>query len=338
MRAGTAAPANCAGEHVPGENVVGQPSFPSRLQIQTTVACGAACTICPHPRKSPSWPNGPIDDRLFDRIVAQLPGRAVKHVCPYLMADPLSDRKIFDRVRQLRAALPETSIELSTTGMYLTPALAEKLLRAPLNELRISSHGITGEEYSRTMPNVDFLRAMTNIRRFIALWQQERPYKLSIVSLWGLWPAEREVEIEAYWRELGVQLCKWRVTSRSTHVDLSAFPDGSPDPTAYRAGRREPPYLCRERRDSEWMHILSDGRVTLCCMDYGQEVILGDVRQAGIAAIWSGAAYRAVRARIRGDLPMADNFLCARCEWHVSRSVYEEHNRRKAAVGTADAV
>ena len=36
---------------------------------------------------------------------------------------------------------------------------------------------------------------MDNILRFVDHWKQTRPYELSIVCLWGLWPKEREAEI-----------------------------------------------------------------------------------------------------------------------------------------------
>ena len=65
-------------------------------------------------------------------------------------------------------------------------------------------------------------------------------------------------------------------------------------------------------------------------MDYGQEVILGNVWESSLAEIWNGEAYRRARAKVRGEVPTERDFLCARCEWHVSRSVYEEHSRRKA--------
>ena len=40
--------------------------------------------------------------------------------------------------------------------------------------------------------------------------------------------------------------------------------------------------------------------------------------------IWNGEAFEQARARIRGDTPAAPSFLCERCEYHVSQSVYEQ--------------
>lgn len=300
------------------------PPFPTHIQIQTTVGCGADCTICPHPVRSPHWSNGLMTDALFERIAGQLAGRPISYVCPYLMADGLSDKRIFARIARLRDALPAAHIELSTTGKYLGLRLADRLLDAPLSELRISSHGITAGQYARTMPGVPFEPAMDNILGFIERWRVCRPFALRVVCLWGLWSPEQERRIEAFWRRRDVEVVKWRVVTRAKQVDLTVFGSRSADPTAY-ADRGDPPYRCRFERDREWMHILSDGRVTLCCMDYGQQVIVGDASHQSLEQIWTGAAYRAARRSVRGEAVGPAATLCDRCEWRVSDADIESN-------------
>lgn len=297
--------------------------FPTHIQIQTTSACGAACSICPHPVESPKWSNGLMSDKLFDRIVDQLRGQDIEYLCPYLMADPMSDRKIFERMVIIRNALPATHIEVSTTGLYLAPRIAERLLAAPLSELRISSHGIGAEEWARTMPGVDYEKAWPNVLRFIEAWRQTKPYKLYIVTLWGLWTKQREAEIEAFWRDLDVEIVRWQVISRAGEVNLTVFGEGSQQRALRSPDKKDPPYGCRFNRDTQWVHILSDGRLTLCCMDYKHEAILGNVLDSTLEEIWHSRAFERVRARVRGDLPTDDQFICDRCEWHVSRAAME---------------
>jgi len=308
------------------------PEFPTHIQIQTTVACGAACNICPHPIESPSWTNGLMSDALFESIVDQLRGRPVVKLSPYLMADPLSDKKIFERVRTIRDALPETEIEISTTGKYLLKPLRAKLLATPLSELRISSHGITEAEYARTMPGVDHAKAMVNIHAFIEEWKQTKPYPLSIVCLFGLWTKQREREIHEYWRSLGVELSTWRVTTRANQVDLTVFGESEPDPTTWNAGIRDgAPYRCRFNRDTEWLHILSDGRVVLCCMDYKQEAVIGSLLDETIEELWHSEAFERTRAMVRGDIETPPDSICKRCDWYVSESIYEQEEAGRQA-------
>lgn len=259
-------------------------------------------------------------DDLFDRIVDQLSGKTIEYLCPYLMADGLSDKKIFQRINQLRSVLPRTHFELSTTGMYLSPKLADRLLDAPLSEVRISSHGITKEQYALTMPGVNFDRAMNNIMRFVDNWQRRKPFQLSVVCLWGLWPAETERMIEAFWASRGVPISQWRVVTRANHVDLTVFGESPQDPTAY-ALRGEPPYRCRFDRDKKWMHILSDGRVSLCCMDYEQQAIVGDASRQSLEEIWVSPSFDSARSKVRGCESSDSSFICNQCEWRISESL-----------------
>ena len=104
---------------------------------------------------------------------------------------------------------------------------------------------------------------------------------------------------------------------------MTVFDEAAPDPTRFADGKRDGPYMCRFHRDTQWLHILSDGRVALCCMDYGQEEIVGDLRARSIGEIWASPRLAETRTRIRGALPAGPPKLCRQCEWHVSEAVYE---------------
>lgn len=291
--------------------------FPKVMQIQTTTACGARCRMCPHAESFASWPNGPIDEGLFRSIVTQCVGEPIQRICPYLMAEPLADPHIFERIAFIRQTLPAVEVEISCTAQPMSPKACEQLLAAPISELRISSHGISREDYALLMPGVKYDAAWENLTRFVAAWKQRRPYPLYIVSLFGLLPADREKAIVDYWSHQGIELSRWRVTSRGRQIDLRQF-DSPADPTRWTTARQDPPYACRFARDSEWMHILSDGRVTLCCMDYRQEAILGDASRQSLREIWTGEAYTRMRQAIADGA--SDAALCRECEWYVSRA------------------
>lgn len=259
-----------------------------------------------------------MSDELFESIASQLAGKPIDYLCPYLMADPLSDRKIFTRIQMLREALPQTHIEVSTTGLYLIPANAEKLLAAPLSELRISSHGITPGEWSTTMPGLRHDKHWPNVMRFIDMWRDAKPYPLRIVTLNGMWTPERERDIKHHWAQLGIDTVSWSVITRAEQVDLTVFGDRH-GPTSKAQGQAHK--RCRFGRDTHWLHILSDGRATLCCMDYKQEAVVGTLHDSTINQLWRSDAFEAMRAQVRGEQPASHNFICHRCEWHVSDAV-----------------
>ena len=62
------------------------------------------------------------------------------------------------------------------------------------------------------------------------------------------------------------------------------------------------------------IHILFDGVVVLCCMDWRREVVLGNVKDKSIEEIWNSPYYLEVEDWIRGKSNPPPNFLCLRCE------------------------
>jgi len=258
-----------------------------------------------------------MSDALFDEIVSQLRGKPIEYLCPYLMADPMSDRKIFDRIAALRRALPVTHIEVSTTGLYLHPRLTEQLLAAPLSELRISSHGISQDEWQATMPGLKHDKHWPNVLRFIEAWQRLKPYPLRIVTLKGMWSPEREADIRKHWAAQGIETVSWDVITRAKQVDLSIF---GRTRSSHHAAHTPIRTRCRFGRDTHWLHLLSDGRAALCCMDYKQEAIVGSLsgpHAMTIEQLWRSEAFETLRAKVRGDLPTDAEFICHRCEWLV---------------------
>jgi radical SAM protein with 4Fe4S-binding SPASM domain len=61
------------------------------------------------------------------------------------------------------------------------------------------------------------------------------------------------------------------------------------------------------------LSVTYDGKVHLCCADYGREYICGDIHAESLQAIWEGDAFRAARFalfhRLRRFSP------CSRCDY-----------------------
>jgi len=84
-------------------------------------------------------------------------------------------------------------------------------------------------------------------------------------------------------------------------------------------------HLCFERseRGSETdlevrlrthVHIKYNGNVILCCQDWGQEVVLGNVREQSLADIYNGPLAEHYREKL-GERDRRGLKLCERCDW-----------------------
>jgi hypothetical protein len=61
------------------------------------------------------------------------------------------------------------------------------------------------------------------------------------------------------------------------------------------------------------LHVSFEGKVFLCCQDYEQRVVLGDLTRESIASIMSSETARRLRAEIFGLTAMSPGSLCLNC-------------------------
>ena len=68
-----------------------------------------------------------------------------------------------------------------------------------------------------------------------------------------------------------------------------------------------------QNRTSEWLHINADGNVIMCCQDYFEEYVIGNVSRDALRSLVDSE----VRARLHrwtsGAEEAPENYLCRRC-------------------------
>jgi radical SAM protein with 4Fe4S-binding SPASM domain len=70
-------------------------------------------------------------------------------------------------------------------------------------------------------------------------------------------------------------------------------------------------------------NILRDGRVSLCCVDFNEEAIVGDIRKQSIDEIWNGSPELARHRAALGTQDVASlHPICKRC--YVATAAYAD--------------
>ena len=282
------------------------PAMPTHVQIQTITSCATLCHFCPN-SSLPRTATRQMAPDLFSFLCREFREYPPEYAALYLMADPLTDPLIFERLREFRDACPETWIELSTKGELLTPAAIEGLLRSPLNELRVNFPSIDRREYARHAVGADYDLALANVKRLGEALQAEKDPSLrtEVVALSGWSPRDSIEATAAFWHAHNLAVTTWPAVSRAGNVAALV-----PARNRVLAG-------CSQGRATHWMHIGWDGRLVLCCMDYRRQVELGTVFQ-GVNSAWQSPAYAEVRRVVDGRAGVRSDgdFPCNRCEWN----------------------
>ncbi|MCK6572058.1 SPASM domain-containing protein [Myxococcota bacterium] len=264
------------------------PPVPLKIQVQTATRCNAACAMCPYPEVAgaPDFTHGQMSDALYDRLLTQLAGRPVERFSPFLMNEPLLDKRLESLVGRARTALPGTTLGLFTNGSALTPARAEALAGAGLDELCVSVHGFDPTTYGEVMAGLSLERVLDHLRAIVGLHRAGTLGGLTLQIITGDTPAlSHSAAAAPDWLAPYVVLKGF-----SNERVVSGSPSASADASRTPDGARP---LCQ--RPFVKLYVLSDGDCVMCNCDWRRRVNLGNIGRTDLDTIWQGAAYRALR-------------------------------------------
>jgi len=278
-------------------------SFPWVIQIQTVSGCNARCIFCPCGRTKQSPPQGEMDWDLYRKIIDECTRHRMRRISPYLMNEPLLDPRIGERIAYIsqRKRFP-TYTKVNTNASLLTEETARQILDSGLDILTCSVHGIVKEKYEKTMVGLRLEEVLDNIDRFLELRRKLKKKKPELrVTMIRTRLIEADVpKIMSYWNKRGVKTSIRPMTNRvSRRVNALGI----------HASPLEPYDWCV--RPMEQAYVNLKGEVLLCCNDWEQTTMLGELTCQSLHGVWNGEAFQDIRRRfLKGDLR---GLLCREC-------------------------
>ncbi len=294
-------------------NTILADALPRRLMIQTTSACNSDCIFCPHKQFRDKLPQGKMSDALYRDIleeVSHVPERM--RINLFLMNEPLLDRHIVDKIELAKQIVPNSIIGLWTNGAALDEALINRLLDSPLDGLGVSLHAHRAESYERITGRDDFERIRDNVSRLaerrLATERTDLTMVLRFVGAGHFLDENEHDELRDYWADRSVGLDV--LVGHNSRAGLVTSRVGVMRPRRWLAG-------CGDEGGPRQAHVLFNGEVVLCCMDYQRKTVLGDRSVDSLETIWTGDARRQTLRRLYGLRQAEPGFLCSACEWSV---------------------
>jgi MoaA/NifB/PqqE/SkfB family radical SAM enzyme len=220
----------------------GRSATPARLPVcvylEVTNRCNLLCTTCPRtyeelePPADMSW-------EMFTKILDQLPDteRAVLHG----VGEPMLVKNLPEMVRYLKDR--GVYVLFNTNGTVLNEKNGRALMRAGLDELRVSLDAANAKSYRAIRGKDYFGRILKNVRAFRNLQEREgnhRPH----VSVWLTGLKETIAELPAFVKvaaEIGVKEVHLQ---RLVFFEDNAIGHARPDQALYeRMSREDEAYL-----------------------------------------------------------------------------------------------
>ena len=225
------------------------------LQVETTSVCNAHCVFCPHDKLE----QGHMEQWLYEKIVKDASQYDLVTFSPMMTGEPFCDPEIMERVKFARMILkPDTIIRFFTNGSLMTLQDIDELARMRNIEVSVSLNGACRETRQRLMGVDDFDKVATRV------WYMKEK-GMNIKTSFVLFPTITTEEIKAFGNFPNPYTIRFQ--SFAGHI--------------YHYKR----FHGRCRRVENYLTVLRDGRVCLCCFDAFGNVIFGDLKEQTIAEV-----------------------------------------------------
>lgn len=278
------------------------------VSLEASTVCNQACYFCPVSveRREDRF----MSMEFYEETVAQLAAyrATIEGVSMINYNEPTADKRFLDQVRVLKRHGLAPAVLTNGTG--LTPDRVDAILEmGGLRYLSINLSTLDRGRYGRDRGG-DHLPIVLRHLDYL----KDKPLAPSMdIAVLGSGDAPHRQDFEAI-RErfsgslFNVQLCE--VMDRAGAV-----------PIGLRPAERHPRLCGCEQTGSrpvQWVHINPLGQCVLCCQDYHDKYVIGDLHEETLDAILAGPRMSLLRRWVYGMEPAPEDFICRHCIYAIT--------------------
>jgi MoaA/NifB/PqqE/SkfB family radical SAM enzyme len=279
------------------------PARPESINFEITAACDAKCIHCP--RLDMERPMKPMPMELFRRMVDQATDLQVSQLCPngYGEICTLPLRLLEPYFQYISAKPWPFKIIINTNGYRMTTERADLFIEHAVHLVNVTIDGATAATAEAIRIGLKFDDIEANIRNLLARRNAVgKCFPKVRVGMVAMPQTLREAELFLNrWRGIADFVGIGGFSSRLSSLTL---------PEAEAAAQSPTPSACvLPFRD---LNIWADGKAVLCCEDWNEEHVIGDLNTQTVGEIWHSSKVTEVREKhlARKGHEIA---LCAKC-------------------------
>lgn len=281
----------------------GLPSFALYIDVEPTNSCNMDCLFCA--RQQMRRPIGFMNMELFEKICLEAKEYGCLGIRFLRWGEPLLNVNIFEMIRMAKKYNLLT--HLTTNGLLLKDDSIMELIGSGLDCINISMQGLSGKEYNLLRNTDSFDLLGKNIKHLYKI-REENASRNPFLNLAVTITDEASVEIDdfiAHWGsfvdDISIGYTWFKRLKDKTRVD----------PWLRRARILPHYFRCIEvmcKLSIDW-----DGTVSVCCLDYDQELTIGNVKNDNLMKIWDDQRANKIR-NLLSDKGQDSFVLCSTCE------------------------
>ncbi|MGQ9672004.1 MAG: SPASM domain-containing protein [Candidatus Aminicenantales bacterium] len=275
--------------------------LPVRLWVEATSICNLRCVMCPN-KDLRKEDKGFMDFDLFRKIIDEA-SQFVFDINLIHRGEGLLHPEFPRLVGYARAAGITTKFHTNAT--LLDAEKSRQLILAGLDQISFSVDGYDKATYEKIRVNADFDQTTANIVGFLRMKEKLKSKKpraiLELINFPEVYKdsgKKKRKEFLAHFRGLPLN----RIEVKEMHNWAGQV--GAPP----KSKKYSPCTFLWQALVIFW-----DGSVLPCTQDFFGSYVLGNVREAPLAAIWNNDKMIALRIKIR-DQDIAGLEACSRCD------------------------
>lgn len=279
------------------------------VSLEAHTVCNQRCYFCPvsvAPRTAEYMPT-----ELYERIVREVAelDEPIEAVTMIQYNEPTADRRFLDQVRTIKeAGLPPAVL---SNGTGLTPDRVDALVAmGGLTYLSVNLSTLDRERYAAERGRDHLERVLANLD-----YARDRPVaETMVIVVLGTDPeihARDYAAIREHFSGSRFLVQDFEANDRAAYLGVGR--------TAPRDGTRLVGCDYGGSRPIEHLHITAQARVVLCCQDYTEDFVLGDLKTQSVRDVLDSEAYARARRQVYGLEPPPENFICSNCSYALRR-------------------
>ncbi len=276
-----------------------------RLKVVTlegTAHCNQRCNFCPVSISPKDVQTMSLS--LYESIVRQLADfHQIEGVFMINYNEPTLDRYFLDRIKILKKyRLP---VCINTNGSGLTPHKIDTIKK--MGGLRFISVNLSSLDENYYQEERQY-RGLSGILKNLDYLSQVKIADEMVVAVLGEKDLTHEMnfkKIQTYFRGSELMVKSYEITNRAGCLEKGRKLDEKIEKLAG----------CDllGSRPIQHLHINSYGKVFICCQDYYEQYILGDLTRQTVSEVLVSPEMQEIRAKVYGLKEASDDFICRQC-------------------------
>jgi MoaA/NifB/PqqE/SkfB family radical SAM enzyme len=279
------------------------------VSLEAHSVCNQRCYFCPvsiAPREQYFMPT-----ELYERIIAEIAdlGEPIEIVAMIQYNEPTVDRRFVDQVRAIKdAGLPPAVL---SNGSGLTPDKVDALVAmGGISYFSVNLSTLDAERYAKE-------RGRNHLERVLANLDYARDKQLAdemVIVVLGADPERHEQDFEAITKRFAGSNFKvqdFEANDRAGYLQIGLSAEGRNLPV------RGCDYM--GSRPIEHIHITAAANIVLCCQDYDESWVLGNLEHQSLREILDSEGYARARRQVYGVEQPPEDFICDNCRYALRR-------------------